>query len=131
MAEPRSTILRRFIAALERRLPRYELSAVIAASMVFVVAACTSDEPGPPIPEDAVRIAQGTSPQIEGLSVGLSSVRGDEAALSVFGHAEEVERIRGRPGDRFELGEYQLEVIDVGEDGDGYATILVTPPRDD
>lgn len=36
----------------------------------------------------------------------------------------------GAPGDRFALGEYQLELIDVGEDGGGYATIVVTPPGD-
>ncbi len=97
-------------------------------ALVLALASCGSD--GVEVPDDAVRIAQGTSPQIEGLSVGLSSVRGDEAAMSVFGHAEEVERIRGRPGDRFALGDYRLEVIDVGEDGDGYATIVVTPPGD-
>lgn len=80
-----------------KRPSGYAMNASIDGIVVILLAGCSPDEPSPPIPEDAVRIAQGTSPQIEGLSVGLSSVSGDEARMSVFGHDEKVERISGRP----------------------------------
>jgi len=48
-----------------------------------------------------VRINQGTNPSIEGLSIGLATVSGDEAGMQSVGHAgDEMTIVEGRPGER-------------------------------
>jgi len=122
------------MATATRGFPRTLLLA--AGLFVFIVAlsACggDSDEPPGPTDDDAVRITQGANPTVEGLSIGLSSVSGDEARLLVVGHdGDENEVVKGRPGDRVELGEYMIEFVEVAEnDEGGYTTVKVTPPDD-
>jgi hypothetical protein len=104
--------------------------------LVGALAACGGDSGDPSGPggasddDDAVRITQGTNPTVEGLSLGLSSVSGDEARLSVVGQdGDQNELVEGRPGARIELGEYVIEFVEVAEnDEGGYATVIVTPP---
>jgi len=106
--------------------------------LVLALSACGGNSEDPPGPggasddDDAVRITQGANPTVEGLSIGLSSVSGDEARLLVVGHdGDENEIVKGRPGDRVELGEYMIEFVEVAEnDEGGYTTVKVTPPDD-
>lgn len=118
---------------------------MLTTSLVVValagIAACGGsgsggpDEPrnggGAPNEEEAVLIAQGQSPTINGLSISLSSVREDEAAMQIFGHADETEIVRGRPGDMIPLNDFRLEVVDV-EDNDegGFVKLRVIAPKD-
>jgi len=79
-----------------------------------------------------VRINQGTNPSIEGLSIGLATVSGDEAGMQIVEHAgDEMTIVEGRPGDRVELGDYLLEVLEVADDDEGgYVTVVVTPAEE-
>lgn len=113
------------------------LALVTAGALVLALAACggESDDPstgGASENDDAVRINQGTNPNIEGLSIGLATVSGDEAGLQIVGHAgDEMTIAEGRPGDKVELGDYVLEVLEVGDDDEGgYVTVVVTPPEE-
>lgn len=113
------------------------LALVTAGALVLALAACggESDDPstgGGSEDDDAVRINQGTNPNIEGLSIGLATVSGDEVGLQIVGHAgDEMTIAEGRPGDKVELGDYVLEVLEVGDDDEGgYVTVVVTPPEE-
>jgi hypothetical protein len=81
------------------------------------------------VPEDAVLIAQGTSPTVEGLSIGLASVSGDEARLSIAQPEQQAELITATAGETVEVGEYTVEIYEVETDDEGGAVRLrVTPP---
>jgi len=112
------------------------LALVTAGALVLALAACGGESDDPPrggaSEDDAVRINQGTNPSIEGLSIGFATVSGDEAGMQIVGHAgDEMTTVEGRPGDRVELGDYVLEVLEVGDDDEGgYMTVVVTPPEE-
>ena len=120
------------------RVPRSLMLAFGLFVLAVALSACGGDSKDPGGPggasddAEAVRITQGTNPNVEGLSLGLASVSGDEARFSVFGHdGDQNELVKGRPGDRVELGNYVLEFVEVAEnDEGGYATVKVTPPDD-
>ena len=81
------------------------------------------------MPEDAVLIAQGTSPTVEGLSIGLASVSGDEARLSIAQPEQQAELITATAGETVEVGECTVEIYEVETDDEGGAVRLrVTPP---
>jgi hypothetical protein len=81
------------------------------------------------VPEDAVLITQGTSPTVEGLSIGLASVSGDEARLSIAQPEQQAELITATAGETVEVGEYTVEIYEVETDDEGGAVRLrVTPP---
>jgi hypothetical protein len=81
------------------------------------------------VPEDAVGIQQGTSPTVEGLSIGLASVSGDEARLSIAQPEQQAELITATAGETVEVGEYTVEIYEVETDDEGGAVWLrVTPP---
>ena len=122
------------MATATRGFPRTLPLAAGLFVLIVALSACGGDSEEPPGPtdNDAVRITQGTNPTVEGLSLGLASVSGDEARFSVFGHnGDQNQLVKGRPGDRVELGDYVLEFVEVAEnDEGGYATVKVTPPDD-
>ena len=81
------------------------------------------------MPEDAVLITQGTSPTVEGLSIGLASVSGDEARLSIAQPEQQAELITATAGESVEVGEYTVEIYEVETNDEGGAVRLrVTPP---
>ncbi|MPZ92056.1 MAG: hypothetical protein GEU68_10555 [Actinobacteria bacterium] len=81
------------------------------------------------MPEDAVLITQGTSPTVEGLSIGLASVSGDEARLSIAQPEQQAELITVTAGEIVEVGEYTVEIYEVETDDEGGSVRLrVTPP---
>lgn len=124
------------MAIAPRRSPRCPLLALGLFALVVTLSACGGDGGDSPgggdavNDDDAVRINQGTNPTVEGLSIGLATVSGDEAGMQIVGHAgDEMTIVEGRPGDSVELGDYLLEVLEVGDnDEGGYVTVVVTPP---
>jgi hypothetical protein len=81
------------------------------------------------VPEDAVLITQGTSPTVEGLSIGLTAVSGDEARLSIAQPEQQAELITATAGETVEVGEYTVEIYEVETNDEGGAVRLrVTQP---
>ena len=80
-------------------------------ALLLAQASCGSEGDG--VPEDAVLIAQGTSPTVEGLSIGLASVSGDEARLSIAQPEQQAELITATAGETVEVGEYTVEIYEV------------------
>jgi hypothetical protein len=108
------------------------VTTVLACALILAPASCGSDEgddPGDEIPEDAVLITQGTSPTVEGLAIGLSSVSGDEARMLIAQPEEQAEPFRASAGETIEVGEYTVEIFDVeSNDEGGSVRLKVTPP---
>jgi len=100
-------------------------------ALVLAMTSCGSDggnDPGE-VPEDAVLVTQGTNPTIEGLSVGLSSVSGDEARLMIAQPEGQARPFSAEAGDTIEVGDYTIEVFEVnGNDEGGSVRLKVTPP---
>jgi hypothetical protein len=96
-------------------------------ALLLAQASCGSE--GDRVPEDAVLITQGTSPTVEGLSIGLASVSGDEARLSIAQPEQQAELITATAGETVEVGEDTVEIYEVETDDEGGAVRLrVTPP---
>ncbi|MGH2698475.1 MAG: hypothetical protein ACRDJL_04660 [Actinomycetota bacterium] len=109
------------------------LVALCLAALVVPLAACGSDaneEPGnEPSDADAVLITQGTNPTVEGLSIGLSSVSGDEARLLIAQPEQQAEPFSATAGEVIEVGDYTVEIFSVEPNDEGGAVRLkVTPP---
>ena len=82
------------------------------------------------VPGDAVLITQGTSPRIEGLSIGLGSVSGDEARLSIAQPGMQAELFEATTGETLEVGDYTVEIFEVEyNDEGGRVRLKVTPPQ--
>lgn len=103
----------------------------MAVTAIPVLATCSAGEPGPEIPENAVLITQGTSPTVEGLSIGLGSVSGDEARLSIAQPEQQAELFTAKAGETIEVGDYTVEIFEVETNYVGGSVRLkVTPPGD-
>ena len=114
---------------------RHGKRAMVALCSVTVVAlaSCGSDaseDPGNDTShEDAVLITQGTNPTVEGLSIGLASVSGDEARLSIAQPEQQAEPFSATAGETIEVGGYTVEIFEVESNDEGGAVRLrVTPP---
>src|SRR5919106_2812505 len=78
------------------------------------------------------KIYQGTQPSLGELDVGVGNILESGAQFSVFGHdpdAETSEKFTGlQEGDSFTAGDYSIEVLEIGEDGEGsFAEVRITP----
>lgn len=111
--------------------------AMVALCSVAVVAlaSCGSDageEPGKETSdEDAVLITQGTNPTVGGLSIGLSSVSGDEARMMIAQPEQQSEPVRATAGETIEVGDYTVEIFDVETNDEGGSVRLrVVEPED-
>jgi len=109
-----------------RRTHSRRLAALGVCTLVLLVSCTTAAE----VPEDAVLIRQGTDPRIEGLSIGLGSVFGDEARLSIAQSGEQAELFEATTGEILELGDYTIEIFQVEyNDEGGWVRLKVTPPQ--
>lgn len=97
--------------------------------LVLALVSCDSDG-DEPFDEDAVLVTQGTNPRVEGLSIGVASVGGDEAGLSIAQPGQLAEPFSVTAGEMLEVGDYTVEILEVLPNDEGGAVRLkVTPPE--
>ena len=106
----------------------------LCACALLAMTSCGTDsngDPGDEVSDDAVLITQGTSPTVEGLSIGLGSVSGDEARLSIAQPEQQAELFTATAGETIEVGDYTVEIFEVDTNYVGGSVRLkVTPPED-
>ena len=117
------------LAVCWRRLSGCAKEAGVAVTAILVLATCSAGEPGPEIPENAVLITQGTSPTVEGLSIGLGSVSGDEARLSIAQPEQQAELFTAKAGETIEVGDYTVEIFEVETNYVGGSVRLKVTPQ--
>lgn len=101
--------------------------AALGVCTLVLLASCSS---AAEVPDDAVLITQGTSPRIEGLSIGLGSVSDDEARLSIAQPGKRAELFEATTGKTLEIGDYNVEIFEVEyNDEGGWVRLRVTPPQ--
>ena len=102
------------------------ISALGVCALVLLVSCSSAAE----VPDDAVLVTQGTDPRVEGLSIGLGSVFGDEARLSIAQPGGKAELVEATAGDTLEIGDYTVEIFEVEyNDEGGSVRLKVTPPQ--
>jgi hypothetical protein len=103
------------------------LAALGVCTLVLLVSCSSAAE----VPDDSVLITQGTSPSIEGLSIGLGSVSGDEARLSIAQPGRQAELFETTAGETLEIGDHTVEIFEVEyNDEGGWVRLKVTSPQD-
>src|SRR5918996_568775 len=98
----------------------------------LLLAGCGGDGGGAEDDSLSQKIYQGTQPSLGELDVGVGNILESGAQFSVFGHdpdAETSEKFTGlQEGDSFTAGDYSIEVLEIGEDGEGsFAEVRITP----
>jgi hypothetical protein len=78
------------------------------------------------------KIYQGTEPSIGELDVGVGNIFESGVQLSVFGHDPDAETSESftelQEGDSFSAGDYNFEILEIGEDDEGsFAEVRITP----
>jgi hypothetical protein len=78
------------------------------------------------------KIYQGTEPSLGELDVGVGNILESGAQVSVFGHDPDADSSESftqlQEGDSFTAGDYNFEILEIGEDDEGdFAEVRITP----